>query len=424
MYALLKIEELDFLVKYGIIDLPSSRVTDNGGYLESSKCLFGRMEPVEFPDNYALVYIDDSASVSENRIGILSVKYILPVAKNGMYVFEEYVPFFTVKQYDSDLESCFLEINHNKFVEHNCQMGIRVFRQFCGLDPSIDPLFEREIIDGIMYRKKKHYDIPFENRNCWNMLLSYDRYSAYGNDHRGYFLDLIEIMMYLTKRDLCGYVDGLLEGKKTAIAVMENDGDGKFQTVVDGLKKDERTRKLFESIDEKYNSVYVPIAFLYFKEEIRKSLNDTVLNNLAKFKQEYRKEFDIIATLIGGFFGYENLREGCLGKYMNKSFKVAENAISEPASVGVVPSKPFDKVIPKLTREQWSEALRSAGLKGARMKRIKDMLLDEALLDKINESAFGDLWDDVQLSLDITQKQLEKIKKKIQNSSLLIEFKS
>ncbi len=365
MIAIITESELERLIKTGSIIVPATNISHNRDISKAVESLLSTTEPFEFSEERVLLEYPNDIG---HQIDIISLKSVIPIDDNGYRHFSKYQGLLPFQRINTLLNESVYDELKTRFCEQNSRMGIRLFRKYCGLEPSTNPEFENVVIEGVSARLSfTHAEIPPEKRNPWVMLLTYDRHEPYVQDSRGYFLDIEELMWYF-KQHICGWQDNPIANTASTKAILELDGNSKWSTMVDELGKIGKPAKLIGDIKDEFSSVYVPLLFLYLKEKLleycKKEFPTELQKKLSDTKEKF-SEFGVVATLVGGFMGYENLRNACLGKTLNSlnDIQIEDNKAEENHQ-----SVAF-------TLDDWKEAFRKCVIKRKRNKEQIDQQL-------------------------------------------------
>jgi hypothetical protein len=250
-----------------------------------------------------------------------------------------------------------------------------------------------------------HVEIPPEKRNPWIMLLTYDRHEPYETDSRGYFQDIVEIMYYLKNSNVLGWQDNPIGNTRPAKAINDLFETKRWEIMVKELKENNLSTKLIDGVEKEYESVNVPLLYLYLKEQLKqygkKDVPVNVLQRIENIKSKYSQEFDTVATLIGGFMGYENLRKSCLGKTLNQHS--SKNTIQENEKAMDVADSAAESSMEHISTpniSDWEKAFNGLVLKGKwkttrqeQLELFKKVFMQNGEMETLNQAIINNDFD-------------------------------
>ena len=311
VYYLLSKEDFAALYKFGEVNVKVGAFAESEDPREAVKRIFSASDSFEYAQERLIV---SSEKGSPGTVRMVDVKDIFPLDGISRNLFKS--------QFNSSLifgEPVFQDIAEdflkNTVMERTTVSGINALRTVFGLEPEKDDALIGDIIKGKSFlRRYKYFDIPFEVRTPYSMLIAYNRYQHYPKDCRGFFYDAADCFMYgsmyssLTERgiNLLGYDREIVARLcQTFFDFLETiPSNIQFTRLVSILE--ESKPKISEAIAPVYGSIRFLALYFYLKELIREE--DTVsmmgLSRLNSVGKCYPEDFPRLLTLLGGFFGY------------------------------------------------------------------------------------------------------------------------
>ena len=357
------------LIKQGFVTIPGNDKIDSDDFVSAARSLIESTDPFEFPEEKVFVKVRGCSST----IAITDIEEMIPIDKEGYNRFStEYGEVFSVKEFEKEIAKVFEDISKRRFCESNCRAGIRLFRKYCGLAPNeINPEIEDRIVQGVVTRlTRKHFEIPGSEREPWKMLLAYERYEPYENDCRGLLLDIYEIVFYLMKSSFIGCQDDLLGKEPVANAIHGLENFKTWSETIAAMRMNERMSKFLDKVESFYDRLYIPLLFLGLKEKIRESKMSFPQEYVKKMKEQFPEETGMVANLIGVFFGYEKLREHCLGKNIEE---IDTHSVDDPKPQNEEKQNKNTGII-MYGLDAWRHDFESIVLKGKRGKKKKEIM--------------------------------------------------
>lgn len=311
VYYLLSKEDFAALYKFGEVNVKVGAFAESEDPREAVKRIFSTSDSFEYAQERLIV---SSEKGSPGTVRMVDVKDIFPLDGISRNLFKS--------QFNSSLifgEPVFQDIAEdflkNTVLERTTVSGINALRTVFGLEPEKDEALIGDIIKGKSYlRRYKYFDIPFEVRTPYSMLIAYNRYQHYPKDCRGFFYDAADCFMYgsmyssLTEKGI-----NLLGYDREIVARLCHSFFDLLETIPSNIQftrlvsiLEESKPKISEAIAPVYGSIRFLALYFYLKELIREE--DTVsmmgLSRLNSVGKCYPEDFPRLLTLLGGFFGY------------------------------------------------------------------------------------------------------------------------
>lgn len=329
--ALLTKEEFTSLYKYGHVQLSSDRICYKEDFEDAIKQVLSSSDSFEFAQERLFV---NASTIVEGVLHIKDLVSIHTIDRQSKSIYET--------QFHKNLifgdpipEYIFNDWYQDILIERDTIDGINAFRTICGLPEETNEDFVKDIVKGRIHRKNyKYFDVPLDERGIWDMLVAYDRYGHYGNDSKGNLLDLLDVLIYSTqkKEKYLGYSDTAIEGQTIYSKINNLTGRG-FAELIERLKCTEGTEKFIDSATSAYGDIKIPISFLFLKEKFRNEDDWRKLQPTVKAAREFcQDQFGPVASLIGGFFGYDRFYDNyyeALNLAVLKSSKVEDIAVEQ-----------------------------------------------------------------------------------------------
>lgn len=396
MIIILDKSELTQLISHGEIFTSPCNISYKDDELAIAVAeIFKSSNPVELPQEKFVLKINWNWSnrTSFNVVNIFDIEAVYPIERSNLHLYRDMFPILPIEQSPVDLLSIFNEVVPKAYLGRSIINGINLFRTYCGyerLSPSDEMV--KAVMRGVLLRTQyKHFDLPSDQRNPWSVLLSYNRYETYPSDIRGFFLDTEEIYIYAEQKDW-GYQDGLLDKIPEPTESIHDLKSDKFDDAIDELScQNDKCRNYITKVGNLYGNIRIPLSFLWIKSQMVKGndvLPSELLPTLVKIKGCHSIEFESVATLIGGFFGYEKLCKCCLGKQLTS---VAPPMPHEP---------PKDRI--KITADDFVLSFKRNVSKDQKVeKKIREMLRSVPLMGDIDRNVangdaigFSDIMDE------------------------------
>ena len=313
-YYLLSIDDFSSLYKYGEVKIKAVGMAESDTPREAVSALFSSSDFFEYAQERVIL---SSEVGSTSDIKMMDVKDIYPLDSVSKNLFETQFNKVLVFQEPvfEDIANEFLKTTVTKKVTIN---GIHALRSIFGLGAEEDDNLVKDVILGKSFlRKYKYFEVPFEERTPYSMLIAYNRYNHYPKkDNRGYFYDAADCFMYgymyadpaLQNKGirLIGYnPDALAAPCKAFFNLMDNLPAGmKFTEVADAVLA--ANPKIVDAIEPVYGSITFLALFFYVKEKILadETLSMDGLRLLNSIGKKYPEDFSRLLTLIGGYLGY------------------------------------------------------------------------------------------------------------------------
>ena len=311
IYYLLSKEDFASLYKFGEVNVKVGAAAESEDPRDAVKRLFSASDSFEYAQERLIV---SSEKGIPGTVRMVDVKDIFPLDGISRNVFQSQFNTALVfrEPVFQDIAEDFLK---NTVLERTTVSGINALRAVFALEPEKDDEMIAEIIKGKAFlRRYKYFDVPFEDRTPYSMLIAYNRYQHYPKDNRGFFYDAADCFMYgsmysaLTGKgiDLIGYDRDLVANLcRSFFEFLESIPSNTQFTRLAGLVEDSNP-KIGEAIAPVYGSIRFLALYFYVKEQIRHE--DTVSMNglslLNSIRKKYPEDFPRLLTLLGGFFGY------------------------------------------------------------------------------------------------------------------------
>ena len=313
-YYLLSIDDFSSLYKYGEVKIKADGVAESDNPREAVTALFSSSDLFEYAQERILL---SSEIGSASTIKMIDVKEIYPLDPISKNLFETQFNKSLIFK-DPVFEDIAKEFLKNTVTEKVTVNGIHALRSIFGLEDEEDDNLIKDIILGKSFlRNYKYFEVPFEKRTPYSMLIAYNRYNHYPKkDNRGYFYDAADCFMYgymyadsaLQNKGihLIGYnPDALNAPCKAFFNLMDNLPAGmKFTEVADAVLT--AKPRIVDAIEPVYGSITFLALFFYAKEKILadETLSFDGLRLLINIKKKFPDYFSKLLTLIGGFLGY------------------------------------------------------------------------------------------------------------------------
>ena len=313
--ALITRDEFAALYKFGSINLSTKIFREVNEAINLNHIAYDLLKSsvcrIEYPQEYIYALMQKKTEQDE-IVRVSDIVALIPLTEQAK---DSYVELF-------DKAICFQHpIFAPEFEKYYADIylledrinGIKALRHICNL--SVDKLDEQlisQILDGVILRQKgtKYFNIPWEERKPFSMLIAYDRYQEYSKQGIGYFYDVVDMCYYLTGSNYIGDRDESVIGQEV-VEILEN-RTGKIEGICKDIENDPsgKGKKVCDKIAEIFDGFYLPVLYLSFKDKIREKneIDAEIIENLKKYRKEERV-YDKITYLLGGFFGYEKIYE-------------------------------------------------------------------------------------------------------------------
>lgn len=189
--------------------------------------------------------------------------------------------------------------------------GIKALFGIFGIKEEPEEEIVREVLKGVAFRRQyKYYDVPFDERSPWSMLIAYDRYRNYPNNGAtGYFFDMVDAYLYgsVQHEKLLGFDEDIVRKLSIKVSTELDKFRGKDFSEVASAISSREDLKINASIAGVFGSPFLPALFFLVKNQVKKDgdeISPQTLVFLQKVGAEYPDQFPRLLTLVGGFFGY------------------------------------------------------------------------------------------------------------------------
>ena len=312
IYYLLSKDDFSILYKYGEVSIKTGAVAKSDDPRDAVKALFDNSDSFEYAQERLIVACKTG---SLSAIKMLNVKTIYPLDQVSKNLFES--------QFNHSIifgEPIFQDIADNYLktvvMKRTTVAGINGLRALFGIAEETDSSLVDDIILGKTFLRKyrKYYDVPFDERTPFSMLIAYNRYQHYPRDTRGYFFDSADCFMY-------GYMYKSLQEKGCMLVGYDRDLVAQlcesFFNLLETLpatsgfadilqRIDEEKPKINDSIARAYGSIRLIALYFYVKDKVvaENSLTMKGVSLLYSIWKKYPDDFSKLLTLVGGFLGY------------------------------------------------------------------------------------------------------------------------
>lgn len=312
--ALITRDEFAALYKFGSINLSTKIIREVNETINLNHIAYDLLKSsvcrIEYPQEY--IYVLMQKTEQDEIVRVADIVALIPLteqAKDSYVELFDKAICFQHPIFAPEFEKYYADI----YLREDRINGIRALRHICDL--SVDKLDEQlisQILDGVILRQKgtKYFNIPWEERKPFSMLIAYDRYQEYSKHAIGYFYDVVDMYYYLKSPDNIGDRDESVIGQEV-MEILEN-RTGKIEGICNDIENDPsgKGKKVCEKIAGIFDGFYLPVLYLSFKDKIREKneIDAEIIDNLKKYRKEERV-YDKITYLLGGFFGYEKIYE-------------------------------------------------------------------------------------------------------------------
>lgn len=312
VFYLLSKEDFAALYKYGEVNVKTGGAAESEDPFIAVKQLFDSSDYFEYAQERLIVSCSHGTASSVKMMDVQDIYPLDGISKNlfesqfnRSIIFKE--PVF------QDLAEDFLR---KSVMSKTTISGVNGLRSIFGFDKELDDSLVKDIIRGKSFLQKyrKYFDVPFEERTPFSMLIAYNRYQHYPKDNRGYFYDAADCFIY-------GYMYASLQDKGYVLRGYDREIVAElcssFFSLLDSIpanalftqiiqKLDKEKPKIIDAIAEVYGSIRLLALYFYAKDKILAdetlSFNGTSL--LYSIGKKYPEDFQKLLTLLGGFFGY------------------------------------------------------------------------------------------------------------------------
>lgn len=311
MYHLLSKEDFATLYKYGEVNIKVGGTAESDDPREAVMRLFAESDPFEYAQERLIITSENS---SPGKVKMIEVKDIFPLDSisknlfesqfNGNLIFRD--PVF------HDIADSFLK---KTVMERTTVSGINALRAIFGLAEETDSALIQDIILGKSFlRNHKYFDVPFEDRTPYSILIAYNRYHHYPKDNRGFFYDAADCFMYSSMYGslqekgirLIGYDSDIVASLcQSYFSLLETIPANSVFTDIVGVIEESKP-KIADAISAVYSSVRFLALYFYVKDLFLAEESITIkgLYYLYSIGKKYPEDFSKLLSLIGGFFGY------------------------------------------------------------------------------------------------------------------------
>lgn len=309
-FYLLSKDDFATLYRFGKVNVKSGAAAKSDDDRAAVEQIFSTSDNFEYAQERIIVACE---SGDLDRVEMKNVTHIYPLDQVSKNIYES--------QFDKDLifsEPIFQDIVENflkiSVMAENTISGIDALRHLFNLGEEEDVDLIDNIIRGKSFlRNWKYFDVPFEERNPYSMLMAYNRYQHYPKDTRGYFYDAADCFMYghmfdhlANKDEYIGYNKGLVARTCASYFKILDELPSSLKFTEIANRIDAAAPKIQSAIGQVYGSLNFMALYFYVKALIlsEKTITAKVIDNLAKIRERYPEDFPRLITVIGGFFGY------------------------------------------------------------------------------------------------------------------------